>query len=398
MIKVYQKRGNLSYKERRYVTQLTKVLEKKLEDNPNYTFNVAENVKDLEKLYNEHCIDDVEFTEVTDDNMENNEPNLPENENSDDKEITTNQTTTEDNDDYEWDEGQTNSDPFNRDEPIVRDYVYGSDFPDDKVKADTQNTYEEPRTQKAQMRMPGVEEPEVNNDNTSNKNTSNATNTSSNSNNNSSSNTSNNSTNSSPKPNNAPINPKFNEMSDAQKKKQTGRMAKSIIRLGATIGEKLFEYWGTKGITEEEISDLENQNLIDTDLEVASISDPNALVTIKTFFAEQRILVSDISKISEEERQMLTESLTEVMLEKGIGPTPMQNFLLGLVEVCAIKVLAIYGLQKQNSTIIEQLKDIKTTQVAQFREQQEDERRFEKFNQPVYNNEKSVEVEPIIVQ
>ena len=354
-MKIYLKKGNLSYKERRMVEQLTKSLEQRTKLDPNFSIQPAENISDLQKLWTEYCVDEVEYSEVPKGNSEvepvysdNNEPIA-------EKQETTEPTQNNDYDEEDdWDDASSNSDPFNRDEPIVRDYVKGSDFPDDKVKVDAKNNYDEPRTQRDQMRIPGSEEDIQNNTNKTGSNNNSQGNNNSGSPKNSASGGS-----------SAPMNPKFNEMSDSQKKKQTTRMAKSIVRLVCTLAEKGFEWWGNKGITEEEIAQLEATDQIDTDLEVMSMIGPGQVVTIKNFFAQQRIAVSEISKISEEEKQMLVESLVEVMIEKGIGPTPMQNLLLNILEVVVVRGLAIYGIQKQNANILAQLIEMKEIQKKQ---------------------------------
>jgi hypothetical protein len=371
-MRVYQKRGNLNYKERRMVEQLTKVLEEKTKADPNFSFSPAENSKELEQMWTEFCTDEVEFSEIKNSDVEpvnvSDEPIENEPNNDTQKETGTNDFEDEDDD---WDDTGSNSDPFNRDEPIVRDYVKGSDFPDDIKKVDTKSTYAEPRTQRDQMRMPGMED-DAQTNNSSKVDPVRIENNNSGSGNQKSSNSGGGS---------APMNPKFNEMSDAQKKKQTTRMAKSIVRLVCTLAEKGFEFWGTKGITEDEINNLESNQVIDTDLEVMSMLEPGTLVTIKQFFAQQRMAVAEISKITEDEKQMLTESLVEVMIEKGIGPTPMQNLLLNIAEVILVRGLAIYGIQKQNSNIIQQLTEMKEMQKKQYAEYNDRENQYREYTQ-----------------
>ena len=65
MAKVYLKKGNLNYKERKYISAIEKALTEKGLDSSE--FNPATNFGELETLYNKYCVQDVEFTEITSD-------------------------------------------------------------------------------------------------------------------------------------------------------------------------------------------------------------------------------------------------------------------------------------------------------------------------------------------
>jgi len=137
-MRVYLKKGNLNFKERRMVSAVESAISKKLEANPDFQYNTATNFNELEALWSEHCTEEVPFTEVP--KNESSEPT------SDIDETPEIEDTT--------DNGNSGVDPFNRDEPIVRDYVKGTDFPGDKIKQSNQNVYGEPQTRFDQMQMP----------------------------------------------------------------------------------------------------------------------------------------------------------------------------------------------------------------------------------------------------
>jgi hypothetical protein len=340
--KIYVKRGNLSYKERRYV----EALKGYLAENPNITIAPAQNYKELEGLWSKYCIEDVDFSEVknndnnesmdtNDDNIENDEVNL-----ETDKNLNTNEQQSSIDDDDDWDDTGNNSDPFNRDEPIVRDYVKnGSDFPDDKINLNNvKSSYEEPRTQKAQMRMPGEEDelPPKKEFNTTTNNTNKSSNLSDG--------------------NSKSINPKYSELSPAEQKKQSKRMAKSIVRIGCAIGSKVLEFWGTNGIKEEDINEYEKEGL-ELDLQVASIFEPNQVVSVREFFAQNREMIINISQFSEEEKEELVDAITDYFVAEKIGPTPRQNLLLTIGELVGLKVISVWGIKKGVNAVVSELRE-----------------------------------------
>jgi len=62
-IKVYMKRGNTNYREKKYIAKLEKAIQEKLEKDPNFKFEPAKSFDELEALYNAHVPEDVEFEE-----------------------------------------------------------------------------------------------------------------------------------------------------------------------------------------------------------------------------------------------------------------------------------------------------------------------------------------------
>ena len=64
-MKVYLKKGNTSYKEKKLAEKLREVIEKKIAEDPNFKFEPATNFDDLQTYYNRYCIEDVPFEEVS---------------------------------------------------------------------------------------------------------------------------------------------------------------------------------------------------------------------------------------------------------------------------------------------------------------------------------------------
>ena len=50
-MKIYKKRGNKNYKERKMLAELEPILAKKLEQDPNFTIVTATNPQELRTLY-----------------------------------------------------------------------------------------------------------------------------------------------------------------------------------------------------------------------------------------------------------------------------------------------------------------------------------------------------------
>lgn len=365
-MKVYIKKGNLNFKERRMVKALESAISKKMSEQANFGFNPATNFSELEALWTEHCTEEVDFTEVKAQNnnqtstMEGTEPQNEETSNIEGNNI---ETGTEAE---ETTSGSSNVDPFNRDEPIVRDYVKGSDFPGDKAKTTTQSIFGEPQTRFDQMQMPDLDNPDQTQggpkvqgqaqQQPKSEPKSSASN---------------------------PVNPKFNEMSDNQKKKQTQKMARSIVRLVCAVYEKGIVWWGTKEITDAKLQELQVSGELDLSL-LLELSEGQEM-EVRDFFEKQRGQIENLAVISNEEKEILIESLTDVMLEKGIGPTPMQVLMLNIAEVFGVRTLMAYSIQKQTGDLITQLKEITANQRKLQRQQ-------DYQTQPETNNEPEPEV------
>lgn len=351
-MKVYIKKGNLNFKERRMVKALESAISKKMSERANFGFEPATNFSELEALWTEHCTEEVEYTEVKTDNnnqtsaMEGTEPQNEETPNVGDENTETGTDETS--------SGSSNVDPFNRDEPIVRDYVKGSDFPGDKAKTSTQSIFGEPQTRFDQMQMPDLDNPDQqaqggpkNQGQTQQPKSEPKSSTSN------------------------PVNPKFNDMSDNQKKKQTQKMARSIVRLVCAVYEKGIIWWGTKEITDAKLQELQVSGELDLSL-LLDLSEGQEM-EVRDFFEKQRGQIESLAVITNEEKEILIESLTDVMLEKGIGPTPMQVLMLNIAEVFGVRTLMAYSIQKQTGELITQLKDITANQRKLQRQQERGE-------------------------
>jgi len=122
-VKIYNKRGSKNYKEKRMIEEIESAIGKELEDNPELAeqWVPASNYDELETLYNRYSneITDVEDMNDQDSSIDNSED--------------TDSSLFDDSSDFQ-DEGKF-IDPFNREEPIVRDYVTDTDpMSEEKIK------------------------------------------------------------------------------------------------------------------------------------------------------------------------------------------------------------------------------------------------------------------------
>ena len=320
-IKVYNKRGNTTLKEKRMVEQITEKVSELLEQNPNYTFTPANTPSELEKLYNEICVDEVEFQDVQEESKSAKETFK--------EEVGDNRDTSE-----------KVIDPFNRDEPIIRDYVLQEEFPDEnnEVPEEGGGTYEEPRTFSESFEIPEAGETP------------------------------------SPEPTKTrfqgrggareddgggsePMNPDFDQMDSAKQRKKTKRFAKQIVSLTCDLLEKGFEWYTMRDITEAKLTEYE----INDEMDLTILLDmPNGQqATVKEFFLSQHAVIRQESKIDSEDREDLVDALTEVFLEKGIAPTPMQELMLVGARIVGMQVIKAIAITSSNNSVLGQLRAMK---------------------------------------
>lgn len=329
-MKVYNKRGNTTLKEKAMVRELEKTMSSMLQQNPDFTFNPANNQAELEALYNQYVVTDAQVEEYTETTAE---PTSKSKEEPATKEVSG---------DSDADAGRKQIDPFNREEPIIRDYVVEGDFDEETIDGHGKTSFEEPMSfddsfsipeagsqQNAQGRPTRPSEPEPDQQPSE------------------------------------PMNPNFNDMDSAKQRKKTKRFAKQIVNLTATLIEVGFVWYVSKDITEAKLTEYELQG--DMDLSLLLDMPDGQKTTVKEFFVSQLGVINEESKINEEDREDLTDALTEVMLEKGIAPTPTQELMLVVARVVGVKMLTGFAISKSNQSILNQLRGMKGEQ-AEYEE------------------------------
>jgi hypothetical protein len=318
-LKIYSKLGKLNYKEKKLVSQLQEVFAKKLEENPSFTIEPATNYNELQNMFYQYGVDDAKFEDIKPEKGGKTE--------------STKETSSPFDDDDD-----TFVDPMNREEPIVRDYVMNNEFGGGASTSTTtqQTEFGEPMSFEESFQFP-TEEPTENGGGQRGQAT-------------------NQNQNVEKRPKQAPINPEFDEMSNGRKRKSTKKFAKYIVSAVAMLQERGFEWYATKDINEPKLLEYELNNEMDLSL-LLSLEDGQN-ITVKQFFLSQCEVAKQLSKIDEGKLQDLSEVLAEVMMEKGVAPTPQQELMLIGGSILAEQVLKMIAFNSQIKGVLNQLRDM----------------------------------------
>jgi hypothetical protein len=336
-MKIYNKRGNKNYKEKRLLKDLEAYIQKKMLEDPNFDkeFIPATNYSELEKMHSKYIVEDAEMIEGNEsvkakDNFENNEEidNNMARKNEDVQDVEFTETKTES-------KGSSNSafiDPFNREEPIVRDYVMNGGFQEEAKSEQPQKTFfDEPTSFDEAFEIPedGDEEAEA-----PKKSSTEAKER--------------------PSRNAEPLNPNFDEMTSGKKKRSTKKFAKYIVEAVATLSEKGFIWYANKDINESKLTEYEMTGEMDLSL-LVTLEDGQE-VTVKQFFQVQCSKAEMLSKWTEDQKEDLSSALSEVMMEKGIAPTPTQELILVTLTILGGQAMTLLTLKSQTNSLLNQLR------------------------------------------
>lgn len=322
-MKVYLKRGAPNYKEKRLISAIEKAVEERLQKDSSFasSFKPAMDFDELKKLHDELCIENTEFVEVEpsieeqhknfrDGIKDNVEPVVESSPNSD---VT-----------------ESFIDPFNDAEPIVRDYVTEGGFKEaGSENVQQKTTFEEPTSFAESFDMPSQDQERGGS-------TSKAT----------------------PRKDkkipDAPINPKFDEMDNGKKKRSTKKFARLIVEGVCVLAEKGCIWWTTKDITEDKLAEYQIKDTMD--LDILLTLENNQRQPVIEFFRSKVKDANEIFKVSKEDKDDLVDSLYEVMLEKGVAPTPMQELIINAVKTFVIDMgLKAYALSAEINNVLSQL-------------------------------------------
>lgn len=346
MIKVYTKTRRKNYKEKRYVEKLEQIISKKIEENPELeqSFRPAETFEELEKMYNLYTSEDAVIeTENTNKNQNNMANEVEEME--DDFEQGKPQKPMggdEDSIDKEF------IDPFNREEPIVRDYVLdGGDLADpNSVDFSGKTDFDEPTSFDEAFVLPDENTPPP-------------------------SSSGGGFGGGNPRPQreereepreHARINPDFDEMSSGKKKKSTKKFAKYIVETVCMLSEKGFVWFANKDINEAKLVEYELRGEMDLSL-LLNMPDGQE-VTVKQFFQMQCLQAEQLAVIDEESKADLADALAEVLLEKGVAPTPTQELMLIAGKIFVGQALTLFTLKSSTNSVLNQLREMKKAETA----------------------------------
>lgn len=301
---IYRKRGNLNFKERKLISEISEALDK----NPELEANItpASNYEELKELHIQYASQSVDFEEVkiTPEATEPTSQKAP------------------------------LIDPLNRDEPNVRDYVMDDKFdPFADFQKGNQSNFSEPTNFGQAFDLPDEEEMAGNRQSRGGSNSQQRQ--------------------GGQRPAQRPQ-PAFSEDS-AKDKRRSKRFAKSIINTTCNLLEVGFVWYATKDINESKLAEYELTQEIDVNA-LLSLPDGSE-VTIKEFFLNQLGDIQEASKISQEERDDLVDSLTEIFIEKNIQPSPAYEFGMNALSVLAKQGIKLYMIANQNNQILNQLRE-----------------------------------------
>lgn len=390
--KIINKRGKPNWKEKKLLKELEPIIERKLLTDSNFAsnFRPVNSYEDLQKLHSLYCTENAQIISeepiIKNTTMQNDNETILSNE----KEINLKETRTK------LDETETKSsfvDPFNEEEPIIRDYVLKGDEyskqPINQVNNNNTTFFNEPTSFDDAFNIPDLD------DDKSQVSSSNNGGGNNNSNNN------NNSTKEAPKPKQQPVNPYFDDQSNHNKKKQTKRFAKYITGFVCFALEKGYVWFTTKDINEAKMIEYELKGDFDVSLMVTL--DSETRVTAKEFFRKMCSDAIVASKISQDDQDELSDALADVLMEKGIAPTPMQTLLMVSGQILAKQVTNAFMSISISKSVIAGLKEYKTTQENEEKEALEDlmnetEKSKNKATETTVNEQKDEDLDYVMAE
>ena len=337
-MKVYIKRGNLNYREKKYIAAIEKSLAEK---GITGDFTPAENFDDLKRLHDEYCSEDATIISETKKEASSEPTKL--------------------------------FDPLNDDNVIVRDYVIGASS---KEKAKTDPTFFAEPSEDAKFELPddGADD-EVNNQSggelSGNKDATKQ----------------NNSGGGAKATKSEPANSSFNEMSSSAKRKSTKRLATAIVHGVCALSEFGCVWYVTKDITQDKIAEYDLSG--NMDLELLLTLDDSQQVTVREWFAIQVKNSNDVLKVSDEGKAEMIESLYLVLMEKGVALTPTQEVML------SFGVHVVLDLGMKSFAMGQQIKGVLNQLVAMQNERKVEQQQAPQQEQqaPIFDRDKNFENE-----
>lgn len=338
-MKIYLRKGKRNYKEQRMIKELTDALAKKSAEEQNKIIP-ARNQNELQTMYEKYVVEDVQFQETKSTNTNTTtQTEMAKKKSEDIEDVEFEENITNNKFEASVDDADDNSfvDPFNRENPIVREYVMGKDaLGRERTNGDgAKTTFDEPTSFKEAFEIPTYDEDGKEEKSQPAKK-------------------------SQPKAEKSqpaePMNPSYDEMSNGKKKRSSKKFAKYIVEAVCMLSQKGFVWFANKDINASKLAEYELNGEIDLSL-LVSLEDGQQ-VTIKEFFANQCLAAEQLSAIDETAKSDLTDALTEVMLEKGIAPTPTQELIMITLTIFGGQAVTLMALKSQTNSLLAQLRTI----------------------------------------
>jgi hypothetical protein len=122
--------------------------------------------------------------------------------------------------------------------------------------------------------------------------------------------------------------------------------------------------------------------------------DENQQITVRNWFTMQVKNANDELKVDEGSKEDMADSLYEVLMEKGIAPSPTQELMIDAVSSLVIGLgLKAFAMQKQIASVLGQLTAMRKEQKEQgigktnqnnFQNQEQEEEEPSPLNEEVY--------------
>ena len=301
---IYQKRGNLNYKERKLIDSI----KEKLTSNPEMesTFTPAQDFEELQSLHNKLTAPEVEFEEV-DDSI------IPEPEEKTSKPFI---------------------DPLNREEPNVRDYVMEDKFdPFADFSQSKKSEYSEPQNYSQAFDIPDPDDFKNENVNTGSKQQNQR----------------------SERVQSRPQSNSGSSDDSPKDRRKSKRFAGTVVNTICNLFEVGFVWYATKDINEQKLAEYEMSG--EMDLSVLVELPDGSEATIKQFFLNQLDAITVASKIDKEKREDLIDALTELFIEKNIQPSASYDVALSGISLLAEQTIKLFMITSTNNSILAQLRE-----------------------------------------
>jgi hypothetical protein len=372
-MKIYTRKGKRNYKELKMINELTDALAKKSAEDQSKIIP-ATNENELQAMYNKYVVQDVDYTETKTTESKTKQPEMAKKKTADiedvefEEKVIDNKSAMPSVNDSD-DSDNRFVDPFNRENPIVREYVMGKDaLGRERVSSEgAKTTFDEPTSFKEAFEIPSYDEDGKEEKSEPTKK---------------------------PQPKAEkrekyekpePLNPSFDEMSNGKKKRSSKKFAKYIVEAVCMLSQKGLVWYANKDISESKLVEYELNGEMDLSL-LVSLEDGQQ-VTIKEFFANQCIAAEQLTTIDETQKSDLVDALTEVMLEKGIAPTPTQELMMIAFSVFGGQAISIMALKNQTNSLL-----------AQLRTNNDPNTQRQVYNEPQPQAQAQEEVEPEPIQ
>lgn len=314
-------------KDRKLVRELQKAVANKAVKDAEFlnTFKPATTSEELQAYHTEYCTESIEFEAL---DLPDDEPANKEKEISDKiDELNVGDEAPKAKSKY--------SDPLNRSAPVEREYTANDGFSSgDSIPVDANAKFDEPSSFSEAFELPSLDEEgsEV-------------------------------SPNAKPgekkkKPEyKPPINPAFDDMTTAKKKKQSKMFAKHVVEGVCSLAELGFVWFATKDTNDTKLIEYELNGEIDLTLLLSM--EGGQEMTIKTWFQGMNLKAEQLAVIDQESKDELADALAEVLLEKGIAPTPSQTLLMVSFNVFIMdKAKALLLHKMEIGSVLKQLRSM----------------------------------------